>query len=208
MRILLVVKHDLIKEGLLKIFEEQNDFNVVEVIASPENLLSIMKKVNVDVIVFNISYPNKDDIDLIGELHSKYPQVKLLILGAISIERFAIKTLKTGASAFLTEQTSVEDLLTAMNKIMSGSKYIESKLSERISLSAIESSYNLPHERLSEREFQVMKMIASGKKISNIATELSLSINTVSTYRARLSEKLNLKSTADIVRYVMEHNLL
>ena len=132
----------------------------------------------------------------------------MLIIGAISIERFAIKTLKAGASAFLTEQTSVEDLITAMNKIASGSKYIEPKLSERISLRVVDSSYNSPHERLSEREFEVMKMIAAGKKISNIAIELSLSINTVSTYRARLVEKLNIKSTADIVRYALEHNLL
>ena len=208
MRILLSVKHELIKEGLLKIFEEQNDFKVVETTTFAEDVPAILKKVNVDVIIFNISYPNKNDIDLIYELHSKYPQVKLLILGAISIERFAIKTLKAGASAFLTEQTSVEDLLTAMNKIMSGVKYIESKLSERISLHAIDSANNPPHEKLSEREFEVMKMIASGKKISSIAAELSLSINTVSTYRSRLAEKLNIKSTADIVRYAMEHDLV
>ena len=208
MRILLAIKHELIKEGLLKVFKEQNDFNVVETTVFPEDLLSIIKRVNVDVIIYNISYPNKNDIDLISELHSKYPQIKLLILGAISIERFAIKALKAGASAFLTEETSVTDLLTAMEKIMGGTKYIESKLSERISLQAIDSSYSLPHERLSEREFEVMKMIASGKKISNIATELSLSINTVSTYRARLVEKLNIKSTADIVRYAMEHDLV
>ena len=208
MRILLSVKHELIKEGLLKIFEEQNDFKVVETTAFSEDVPAILKKENVDVIIFYISYPNKNDIDLIYELHSKYPQVKLLILGAISIERFAIKTLKAGASAFLTEQTSVEDLLTAMNKIMSGVKYIESKLSERISLHAIDSANNPPHEKLSEREFEVMKMIASGKKISSIAAELSLSINTVSTYRSRLAEKLNIKSTADIVRYAMEHDLV
>ncbi len=208
MRILLAVKSELITEGLLKVFEEYGDFKVAEITSFPEDLPTIMKRASFDVVIYNISYPNKNDIDLISELHTKYPHVKLVIIGAISIERFAIKTLKAGASAFLTEQTSVEDLITAMNKIASGSKYIEPKLSERISLRVVDSSYNSPHERLSEREFEVMKMIAAGKKISNIAIELSLSINTVSTYRARLVEKLNIKSTADIVRYALEHNLL
>ncbi len=208
MRILIAVNHELIKEGLLKVFDEQADFNVVEITAATENISSILKRMTVDIIIYNIFYPNKNDLDLIYELHSKYPQTKILVLGAISTERFAIKTLKAGASAFLSEQTSIEDLVIGINKIMSGTKYIESKLSERISLRAIDSSYNSPHERLSEREFEVMKMIASGKKISGIASELSLSINTVSTYRARLSEKLNIKSTADIVRYALEHNLI
>jgi len=209
MRILLFIKNQLIKEGLLKVFAEQNDFEVIEVLSNQESLFSVLSNNNdIDIIVYNVSYPNKNDIDLISDLHIQFPQIRLLILGALSIERFAIKMLKAGASAFLTEQTSIEELIYAINKIMSGAKYIETILSERISLRAIDSASNLPHEKLSEREFEVMKMIASGKKISNIANELSLSINTVSTYRARLVEKLNIKSTADIVRYVLEHNLL
>lgn len=208
MRILLIVKNELIRIALVKIFSEQIDYKVIEVITKIEDLSPVLKNNNIDIIIYNISYPNKNEIDIINEMHNQYSQIKLLIISSPTLERFAIKALKAGASAFLTEQTSIEELINALDKIAAGGKYIESKMSERISLQAIEPTSNLPHEKLSEREFEVMKMIASGKKISNIASELSLSINTVSTYRARLVDKLNIKSTADIVRYVLEHNLI
>ncbi|MCL5028435.1 MAG: response regulator transcription factor [Bacteroidetes bacterium] len=208
MRIFVVENHEIFKEGLIKILNSQTNFEVVGSASLPEEIYSNFVRLNVDVLVLSITFYGKNEIELIQDLINKFPNIKILILCEHASERLALRLIQSGASGFVSKKITANELITALMKIMSGLKYIESELSASISLHSMYKSYSLPHEKLSDREIEVMRLIANGKKISKIASDLSLSINTISTYKTRIFEKMNMKSTAEIIRYVFEHNLL
>jgi DNA-binding NarL/FixJ family response regulator len=159
------------------------------------------------VVLIEILNSETSSLNIIKTIAEKYPDVKILVFSMYTDERFGVRALKAGASGFLTKHAGSKEIVAAVITIMKGNRYIEASLSESISLKAKSKYYFLSHEKLSGREYEVLRMMASGKRMSEIAAELSLSINTVSTYRARIFEKMNMRTTAELIRYVIEHNL-
>lgn len=207
MKIFLVEDHEIIKEGMIKIFSRQSDFEIVGESKNIEGLYSFLKSEEAEIVVIGCANPESMELTIIRNFTESFPNIKILVLSMYSDERFAIRTMKLGAAGFLTKRTSAKELVAAVRKIAGGSKYIEVALSESISLKAIDKNNQLSHEKLSDREFEVMRKIASGKRLIDIASDLALSINTVSTYRTRILEKMNMRSTVEIIRYVLDHNL-
>jgi DNA-binding NarL/FixJ family response regulator len=207
MKIFLVEDHEIINEGLKKIFSEQNDFEIAGESKNIDGLYTFLKSEEPEVALISFANPESSELAAIKNLKECHPNIKILVLSMYSDERFAIRTMKYGASGFLTKRAPAKEFVVAVRKIAAGNKYIESSLSESISLKAIDRNNQLNHEKLSDREFEVMRKIASGKRLIDIASDLSLSINTISTYRTRILEKMSMRSTVEIIRYVLDHNL-
>jgi DNA-binding NarL/FixJ family response regulator len=152
--------------------------------------------------------PGPNSIDILKQLKQDKPQIAVLILSIYPEEQYAVRTLKAGASGYLTKESAPDELVEAIRKVSKGGKYITSSLAESLAKILIKEEQGLPHTILSDREYQVLLMISSGKKIKEIANELSLSIKTISTYRTRMLEKMNMKTNAELIRYSIKHELV
>ena len=207
MKIFIVEDHEIIKEGLLNVFSKQSDIEIVGEAINVDGLYIYLKNSEVDVVIISLSSPESSNLNTIKNLNTDHPNLKILVLSMYSDERFAVRTFKFGAVGFLTKKAPAREFVAAVRMIMNGNKYIETTLSESISLKNIDKNKQLLHEKLSDREFEVMRKIASGKRLIDIASDLSLSINTISTYKTRILEKMNMRSTVEIIRYVLDHDL-
>jgi DNA-binding NarL/FixJ family response regulator len=162
----------------------------------------------IDVVVLDISMPGKSGLDLIKDLKQVQPLVKILMLSMYPEERFAMRSIKAGASGYLTKEMAPEEIVSAVRTIYSGRKYITPALADMIAEELQNPSEKVPHELLSDREFEVLCMLAIGKPVVEIASTLSLSESTVSTYRMRILQKMNLKTNSDLIHYGIEHGLV
>jgi len=160
------------------------------------------------VVLLDISMPGMSGLDVLKQLRSQKPQLRVLILSIYPEEQYAVRTLKAGASGYLTKESAPDELVAAIRKVSSGGNYISRSLGERLVANLRRDDSKQPHEALSDREFQVMRMIASGKKGKEIAEELLLSVKTVSTYRRRVLDKLGIKNNSALIRYAMQNRLL
>jgi two-component system invasion response regulator UvrY len=160
------------------------------------------------VLVLDITMPDRSGFDILKELKYEQPDLPVLVLSIHAEEQFAVRVLKAGASGYLTKENAPAELIKAIRKVVSGGKYISRSLAESLAFGLDTASDQPRHEALSDREFQVMQLMAIGKTLTDIAEELSLSTKTVSTYRTRLLEKMNLKTNAEIIRYALENGLI
>lgn len=200
--------HALIREGLSRLFSLEIDLELVGESSNPNDLLDFIQNNECDVIVLDISFPGKSGLDVLKDIKAIKPEVKVLILSMYPEEQFAKRTLKSGAMGYLNKESAPEEIINAVRKIAGGRKYISESLAEKLAFDLDDNSIKKPHELLSDREFQVLQLISSGKIAKEIAEELNLGITTVSTYRSRILQKLNLKSNADIIRYAFLNNLI
>jgi DNA-binding NarL/FixJ family response regulator len=161
-----------------------------------------------DVVITDISMPDKSGLEVLQQIRRDHPRLPVLILSAHSEDQYAIRALKAGANGYLCKDSASEELVFAIRRILLGKKYITSSLAEKLAFHLDQKTDHLPHESLSDREFEVMKFLASGKVVSEIASQLCLSVTTISTYRARILTKMNMKTNYDLTRYAMENNLL
>lgn len=161
-----------------------------------------------DAVVLDLSMPGRDGFDLLTEIKHRFPKLPVLIMSLHGEEQFAVRALRAGASGYLTKSTAPELLLTAVTKVLRGGRYVSESLAERLAADVGASASLNPHERLSDREFDVMRGIASGRSVSEIAAQMHLSVKTVSTYRTRLLEKMGMTSNAEITRYAIEAGLV
>ncbi|RPI50405.1 MAG: DNA-binding response regulator, partial [Chloroflexi bacterium] len=161
-----------------------------------------------DVVVLDISMPDRSGLDILKQIRSERPKLPVLVLSMYSEDQYAIRVLKAGASGYLTKDSAADELVKAIRKVVSGGRYVSPLLAEKLAFEIGDDSSRLPHEALSDREFQVLRMIAAGKSVKEIAAELSLSVKTVSTYRARLLEKMNLGTNAELIHYAIQNNLI
>lgn len=207
-RVLIVDDHDLVRHGLKRILDEQPDITVAGEAKSAEELMDLLPTGEFDVVTLDISLPGKSGIDILKDAHSLRPEISILVLSMLPDEQFALRAMKAGASGYLNKGSSPEELVRAIHRISAGRKYVSAALAEQLALGFDPDDKRLPHELLSEREFRVLRELAVGKSLSEIAAELFLSVKTVGTYRSRLLEKMNLHSTAEIIRYAIEHKLV
>ncbi|MBI4788993.1 MAG: response regulator transcription factor [Chloroflexi bacterium] len=206
--ILIADDHALIREGFKKILKSQPDLTLVGEASNARELFARLAHLNVDIVLLDISMPGESGLEALKELRQKYPRLPVLILSVHPEERFAVRALKSGAAGYITKESAVEELVQAIRKIVGGGKYVSVALAEHLA-DELEAGNGRPlHEMLSNREFQVMRMIASGKKSSDIAEELSVSLSTVNTYRNRIFEKMKMQSNVDLTRYAIENHLI
>lgn len=207
-KIIIADDHPLIRKGIKDVLEEEIDFKVVATAAFPHEILSGVKENNPDILITDLSMPGRSGLDLIDDLKHLYPKLPILVLTMHPEERFAVRALKAGVAGYLTKDTKPEDIIKAVRQITSGRKFITPSIAEKLATEFGRDLDKLPHEILSDREFQVFRMLAGGEKVRNIAVKLSLSIRTVHTYRTRIMEKMQMKTDTELTLYAMEHQLI
>jgi len=206
--VLIADDHALIREGLRKTLSGEPDMKLVGDVGNVADLFKQLERLAVNIVLLDITMPGESGLDALKELRQKYPQIPVLILSFHPEHRFAVRALKAGASGYITKQSATEELVQAIRKIVSGGKYVSAALAEELATELDTGSGKLPHETLSDREFQVMRLIAAGKKSSEIAEELSVTMSTVNTYRMRILEKMKMQSNVELARYALEHGLI
>lgn len=207
-KILIADDHAIVRRGLVQILQEEfPSAEIMEVVNGNEAVDQANSK-TWDIILLDISMPGRNGIEILKQIRTNGIKAPILMLSMHSEEQYALRVLKAGASGFLSKQTATDELLIAVRKVLSGKKYITSTVAEKLAESIGENETKLSHEQLSDREMQVLQLIATGKTVSEIAEEISLSVNTISTYRARILEKLGLQHNAELTRYAIDHNLV
>jgi len=207
-RILIADDHSLIREGFKKFIDREVDMAVVGEAQNAAQVYEFLENNECDVIVLDINMPGKSGMDLLAELKELNLNIKILILSMHPEDRFAVRALKLGASGYLTKESAPEELIKAIQKIHSGGKYVSQNLAEKLASDLDEAGDQAPHEKLSDREYQVLCLLGAGKTAQEISEKLCISLSTVNTYRSRVLEKMNLSSNAEIIRYAIKNNLV
>lgn len=207
-RILVADDHGVVRRGIAQILDGSNDLVIAAEASTGEEALELAKHKEFDVAIIDILMPGRGGLDIIRELRSLRPTMKIIILSMYSEEQFAVRSLRDGASAYLTKTSADVELVDAIHTVASGHRYITAEVAERLAYYVECDSELPPHELLSRREFQVLVLIGSGRSVKETARELHLSDKTVSTYRARILSKMGLKTNAQLIKYVLEHGLV
>ncbi len=206
--ILIADDHALMRAGLKRILKDEPDLKVISEAGNGFEVLESVKKEKIDFVVLDLTMPGKNGLEIIKDLKKINKNIHILILSMHPEDRFAVRALKSGASGYMTKESAPDELVNAIRKIISGRKYISDILAEKLASELNDDSYIVPHKELSDREYEVFIMIASGKKITEIAKELSLSIPTVNTYRSRIFDKMKLKSNVELTHYALSNKLI
>ena len=207
-RIFIVDDHAIVRQGLRRILDEAADILVVGEASNGGEALRKIYKQEWDVMLLDISMPEKNGGDTLKQIMEKNKGAKVLILSMYAEDQYAVRLMKAGASGYLTKDVAPEQLVEAIRQVVEGKKYISQTLAELLLLECNSDSGKPPHATLSDREYQVLKLLGSGKKVSDIAEFLSLSVKTVSTYRAHILTKMKLKNNAELTFYVIQNGLL
>jgi len=207
-RILIADDHTIVRKGLKQILNEEFPFALIEEVSDAEELMKRIIKEEWDLVISDLSMPGRSGLESLQQIKQYYPKLPVLILSVYPEEQYALRVLKAGASGYLNKDTAPDELVKAVNRVLSGKKYITASIAEKLASTLDQDSEKATHEFLSDREFEVMKFIAAGKSVSDIAEILSLSVTTVSTYRARIMTKMNMKTNADLTLYAIEKKLL
>jgi len=208
MRIVIVDDHELVREGLKKVLLKEPGIQLVGEASNALELFKLLEETEVDLVVLDITMPGRSGLDIISELKNLNDHIRILILSMHPEERFALRAFKAGASGYLSKEAAARELVAAIRKIMNGGRYVSAALAEHLVSNFDKELGKLPHETLSNREFEIFRLIAKGKSVGQIAEELILSVNTITSYRSRMMEKMNFSSNAEIVRYAIENSLI
>lgn len=207
-RVVICDDHAIVRKGVREILSETADIQVVGEAGSWQDLLALLTGSDVDLVLLDISMPDRNGLDILKQLKYERPALKVLMLSMYPEEQYAVRALKAGAAGYLTKESALDELVRAVRKVSEGGRYVSSMLSEKLITEFGTQREGLPHETLSDREFQVLCMIASGKDLGEMAHELSISVKTVSTYRSRILEKLKLKNNAELTSYALRHHIV
>lgn len=207
-KILIADDHAIVRRGLKQILTETADMVVAGEAHNGQELLEKMRSDQWDVVVLDISMPGRGGLDILKQLKSERPKLPVLMLTIHPEDQYAVRVLRAGASGYLTKESAPDHLVEAIRKVARGGKYISPHLAERLAFSLESISERPLHEALSDREFQVLRLIASGKTVKEIGEELSLSVKTISTYRTRILEKMKMKNNAEMTHYAIQQKLV
>jgi DNA-binding NarL/FixJ family response regulator len=207
-RVLLADDHAVVLQGLKQILQGVPDLSVEGEARTGDEALDLLRTDRWDLVILDISMPGKTTLDILRLVRHERPQLPVLILSMHSEDQFAVRMLRAGAAGYITKESAPEDLVSAVRRILMGGRYISPLLAEQLALHVQPERGHLPHDSLSDREFQVMHLMATGQTITGIADTLSLSVKTVSTYRARVLDKLKLGTNADLIHYAYKNGLI
>lgn len=205
-KVLITDDHAIVRKGLRQIAEEQAGMMVGEA-SNGQEALDKLREDRWDALVLDIAMPERHGLDVLQAVRDTQPGLPVLVLSMHPEDQYAMRVLKAGAAGYMTKDAAPDELVSAIRKIVAGGKYISATLAEKLAFEIGGHPDKQPHELLSDREYRVLVMIGNGRSVGQIADELALSVKTVSTYRARVLEKMNLGTNADLIRYVIDHNL-
>tara|TARA_B100001167_G_scaffold138929_1_gene88195 strand:- start:94 stop:747 length:654 start_codon:yes stop_codon:yes gene_type:complete len=207
-KVLVADDHEIVRQGLKTIISEHSDLSIAGEAENGNQVLKILKKTKIDVVLLDFDMPEKNGLDTLIELKALYPKLPVMILSIFPEDHYGTRFLKAGASGYLQKSSATDQLIDAIRKVFNGGKYISSALTDRL-VTNLNRDHERPlHESLTDREFQVFCLLATGKKLKEIADELCLSINTISTYRSRILQKMDMSSNADVIRYAIKNKLV
>lgn len=206
-RVLIADDHAIVRSGLRQILEESHEMKVVAEHDNGIDALNWLRTNNCDVVLLDISMPGKSGIDVLKQLHHEKPKLPVLIISIYPEDQYAVRLIKAGAAGYLTKESAPEIVVDAVRHVASGKKYISTAVAEMLANEFNTSNEKPPHETLSDREYQIFLLLASAKTATEIAAALTLSVKTISTYRARIMEKMHLHNNAELMRYAIERNL-
>jgi two-component system invasion response regulator UvrY len=207
-RIIVADDHPIVRAGLREIIARERDMSIAAEAQTSQEVFEALARHPADVLILDVMMPGRGGMEVVKLLRQERPELPVLILSVFPEDQLAVRALRAGAAGYLTKDSATAELVGAIRKVVGGGKYVSPSVAEKL---ARELSGNLgqaPHEKLSDREYQILRMIVKGRTVSDIAEELALSVKTISTYRTRMMEKLNVKTTADLVRYALAERLV
>jgi len=206
-RVVIADDHTILREGLKQLLQAAPDLVVAGEAADGHEVLRVARDVEFDVLLLDMSMPGRSGMELIRQVKSEKPKLRILVLSMHEEHQYAVRAIRAGASGYLTKESAATQLVAAIRKVAGGGAFISAEVAEQLALSAMPHAEGPPHATLSDREFQVFRMLAAGAGVTQIAGDLNLSVKTVSTHKARLMEKLGVGNQAELIRYALKHRL-
>jgi two-component system invasion response regulator UvrY len=207
-RILIADDHAILRRGLKEILEDELVGAIFGEAGNAQEVVTQVRSQAWDLVILDINMPGRSGFDLLGDLRQLRPELPVLVLSVHPEDQYAKRVLRAGAAGYMNKETAPRELVKAVRKVLAGGRYVSEAFAEKLALDLGAKAVRLPHEKLSDREFEVMRMIASGKTVSQIAEELHLSVTTVSTHRAGILKKMGMANNAELMRYVLENRLI
>jgi DNA-binding NarL/FixJ family response regulator len=207
-KVVVVDDHAVVREGLKRIISENPGMEVTGEAGDGHEALKVIQSEPCDVVLLDITMPNRSGLDVLKQLHAESPSLPVLVLSMHSEDQYAVRVLRAGAAGYLTKESAPARLVQAIRKVVRGGKYVSPSLAEKLVMDLESDTHRAPYELLSDREYQVLCMIASGKTVTDIGNELNLSVKTISTYRVRILDKLQMKNNAELTRYAIKQGLV
>ncbi len=207
-RIVVADDHTIVREGLKQVLSAASDLSIVGEAQNGHEVLQRVRELEFDVLLLDMSMPGKSGIELIKQVRAEKPKLRVLVLSMHQEQQYAVRAIKAGASGYLTKESASAQLVSAIRKVAGGGAFITEAVAEQLALGAMPQADGPPHSALSDREFQVFRLLVSGKAVSSIAGELNLSVKTVSTHKARIMQKMNMSNSTELIRYALQHRLI
>jgi DNA-binding NarL/FixJ family response regulator len=207
-RVVIADDHQILREGLKQLLQAAGDLDVVGEAADGFAVLDRVRTLDFDLLVLDMSMPGKSGVDLIKQVKAEKPKLRVLVLSMHEEHQYAVRAIRAGASGYLTKESAASQLVSAIRKVAAGGAYITAEVAERLAQDAMPRSEGPAHAALSDREFEVFRMLVNGESVTDIASRLHLSAKTISTHKARLMEKLGVDNNADLVHYAVRHRLI
>jgi len=207
-KVLVADDHAIVRRGLRQILAETRDIMVGGEAATAQEVRQLLRSERWNALILDIGLPGASGLALLAEVHKEHPELPVLVLTVHSEDQYAVRAIKAGAAGFLTKESAPEKLIEAVRKVAGGGRYVSAELAENLASFLAGETAGAPHERLSDREFEIMKMLGSGRTVSEVAKELSLSVKTVSTHRTRILKKMGMKTNAELTSYAVRGRLV
>ena len=207
-KILIADDHYLIREGLKNILERESDLSIVAELDKGADVCEFIKNKNCDLVILDINLPDRNGLDVLKDLKVIKPELKVLVLSILPEDQFAIRTIRAGASGYLTKDSAPDELIKAVRRVIDGRRFVSQELADKLAFDLNIQTDKILHEKLSDREFQILLLIGSGETSKKIAEILSLGVSTVNTYKSRIFEKMEMTTTSQLIQYVLKNELL
>jgi DNA-binding NarL/FixJ family response regulator len=207
-RVVIADDHTIVREGLRQLLQASVDFDIVSEARDGHEVMQRVRELDFDVLLLDMSMPGKSGMELIKQVKSERPRLRILVLSMHQEHQYAVRAIKAGASGYLTKESASSQLAAAIRKVACGGAFISAEVAEQLALGAMPQAEGLPHTALSDREYQVFRLLVSGRTVSSIGEQLNLSVKTVSTHKARLMEKMGVANQTELVHYAIRHRLI